>query len=166
MNCKNCNCQLSNDAKFCNSCGKPVETELSDKNFEEMSKHLEFLGYKVEIIKATKEGEKDRMIAMHSKRSNIIILTLLPGLILYAINLTTKKKFNDEMSAFLNNANKTLISTKVYYEIEEEVVVLRFEAIYTGNYNKEVFSQFIETFNNDVENLFRQGKDFDKIFIS
>lgn len=166
MNCKNCNCQSPNDAKFCNSCGKPMESEPSDINFEEMSKHLEFLGYKVELIKAAKEGEKDRMVAVHSKRSNIIVLTLLPGLILYAINLTTKKKFNEEMSAFLNNANKILISTKVYYEIEDEIVVLRFESIYTGNYNKEVFSQFIESLNNDVDNLFRQGKDFDKIFIS
>ena len=165
MNCTNCGNQMPSDAKFCNKCGKPIETKLSNEIFKKMSDHLEFLGYKIEIVKPSKKGDKELIFATHTQYNNVVISEITPNLILFRINLTTNKKFNDEINVYLNDANRMLNCCKVFYDIDKEMVVLRFEAIYTGDYNKEVFGQFIDMLNNDVGNLFRKGKDFDKIFL-
>jgi hypothetical protein len=52
MNCKNCDNQLANDAKFCNKCGKPVEAEKSKVNvdIEKVKKSLKNTGNSVYAI--------------------------------------------------------------------------------------------------------------------
>jgi hypothetical protein len=170
MNCTNCGNQLPSDAKFCNNCGKSVGVETTNagvvkinKVIEQISNHLEFLGYKTEFIKASKKGEKDVIFATHPQHTNKVLFELFPNLIMFRINLTTKAPFKEEMNIFLNRANKVLNCLKVFYDIEENMVVLRFEAVYTGEYNKEVFAQFLDLLENDIT-LFRRLENFDKLF--
>lgn len=50
MNCKHCDNKLANDAKFCNKCGKPVESEKSKVDIEKVKKSLKNTGNSVYAI--------------------------------------------------------------------------------------------------------------------
>lgn len=161
MNCKNCNNDLPIDAKFCNKCGKAAEYSKLDK----INNHLEFLGYTVEFIKASEDGGKDLYAARHSQHNSLIFLEIMPDFILFRVNLITKKKPSPEIYEYINNANSQLLGFKVYSEIEEGLIVLRFDCVYPGHYNKEIFGQFINILNNDVQNFYKSNENFNRIFL-
>lgn len=50
MNCKNCNNKLASDAKFCNKCGKSVETDKPKVDVEKLKKSLRNTGNSVYAI--------------------------------------------------------------------------------------------------------------------
>ena len=68
------------------------------------------------------------------------------------------------MDAFVNSANKNLVITKFYYDAEDNVLTLRFEAVYVGRYIKEIFGQFYENFENDQKSGCALDN-FSKIFV-
>lgn len=47
MNCKNCNNTLPGDAKFCNKCGKPIESNKTKVDIEKVKKSLKNTGNSV-----------------------------------------------------------------------------------------------------------------------
>ncbi len=50
MNCKNCNNVLPSDAKFCNKCGKPIESDKPKVDIEKVKKNLKNTGNSVYAI--------------------------------------------------------------------------------------------------------------------
>lgn len=173
MNCQNCNFEMPENSKFCPKCGDKINVPNRGENkygpsiIDDISNHLSFLGYKTTIEKAKIGGEKDIVLATHDQRNNVVIFSLTPDMLLLKINLTTNKKWDKNMSDFINNANKSFNCARVYYDTtDERLAILRFEAVYTGQYSKEVFGHFFDLFNNDVDNIFRAGKNFDQLFIN
>lgn len=173
MNCQNCNFETPENSKFCPKCGSKVnipnkeEIKRGSSVLDDISNHLSFLGYKTVIEKAKIGGEKDVLFANHDQRNNMAIFSLIPNVMLLKISLTTNKKWNDKMGDFINNANKSFNCARAFYDITNEgLVTLRFEGIYTGQYSKEVFGQLFDLFNNDIDNIFRAGKNFNQLFIN
>jgi predicted amidophosphoribosyltransferase len=53
MNCANCGNQVTNDAKFCNKCGKSIEVNYSNNTIlGKVKNHLEFLGYNIKNLES------------------------------------------------------------------------------------------------------------------
>jgi hypothetical protein len=182
--CNNCGEQIDVNAKFCTYCGakmqapemisgvkhsaapKEPQPKLND-NLEKISEHLEFLGYKLEKIKAKHKDSKDLIIATHIQKNNLVIISITPTMSLFKIQLTTKKRHVAEMDAFVNDANKALVFAKFYTEIDSESkeVLLVLEAMYTGDYDKESFAEFIECFNGDANLRLVRVPGCDKLFL-
>jgi len=71
------------------------------------------------------------------------------------------------MDKLINEANEFLDMVKVYYQqfkTENSNIVLCFEAIYTSDYNKEVFDSFIEILYNEATVRVHEIPGFDKVF--
>lgn len=134
------------------------------KTLEQIANHLEFLGYKIEKIEPKKEGDKELVIATHAKNNNMVIFEMLPSFIMFRVNLTSERKPSTEMDTFLNDANKKFDVAKVFYDNEDDNAVLRFEAIYIGEYSKEIFGQFYDMFEKDQKRIVVLDN-FSKIFL-
>ncbi|MCK9329519.1 MAG: hypothetical protein M0Q94_06555 [Candidatus Cloacimonetes bacterium] len=160
---------MPEDSKFCPKCGEkaaPIKvSQVESSIFDDIKNHLEFLGYTIEIEKAKKDGEKSLLIAMHERKHNILFFNLNQNMLMMRISLKTKKKWNNKMVDFTNSSNKVLICTKVFCELEDGLVNLEFESIYTGAYIKEIFGNWLDLIEKDIDVLFRSGEGFDELFI-
>lgn len=131
---------------------------------DQLGNHLEFLGYKIEKQEPKADSNRLLIIASHSKNNNIVLFEMSPGFVLLKVSLTTQRKPTPEMDAFINEANKKFDISKFYYDVDSELAIIRFEAIYTGIYSKELFGQFVDFFQKDQDRLGLLDN-FSKIFL-
>lgn len=177
MFCTKCGSKQDMGAKFCTNCGLPAETiekvnkdviQKSVSRIDDIRNHLEFLGYQVTRIGEEKVGEADIFSASHPQRYNLAILEIYPNPVLVKCNLTTSKKgiskIPDDVLEFLNLANKKMVVFKVYTDIDEKNLILRFEANFAGKYDKETFGAFMSQIYDD-ELIFRSIENHEKLFI-
>lgn len=182
MFCEKCGKNIPDNSVFCEFCGSKVMQEeiasekaaevleknpkspkpIQNENLKQMANHLEFLGYQIE--KLDTEGDREFIAARHSKDNNIVFWEMIPAFAMFKVSLTTKKKSSAKIDAFINNANKSLEISKLYYDIDDNVLTLRFEAVYVGKYVKETFGQFHKIFENDQERGCSLN-DFSKLFV-
>lgn len=171
MFCKNCGNNLKVNTSFCNKCGKKIEeTDLNvvgntqqefkkddmsiiNIKLKQVADHLEFLGYQVNKFETKEQTDKELMVATHLNNNNILFWEFLPNFVMFKISLTTGRKPSAKINQFINAANKKFNITRIYYDVEDSLVVLRLEAVYIGSYSKEIFGQFYEFFNNDQKSL-------------
>lgn len=135
-------------------------TQVLDK----FGNHLEFLGYKIEKIEPKEEGEVGIVIATHPQNNNIVFFEMMPNFVIFQVSLSTKKSPSSDMDAFLNNANKHFYISKLFYKVDANLAVIKFEAVYTGDYSKELFAQFYDLFEKD-QNLLGSLDNFTKVFL-
>ncbi len=93
------------------------------------------------------------LITNHPNKARFVIFDLLPDLVLFRANFTTEKKPSVEMDRFLNTVNRSNTISRVFYDLDGELVVLRFESVYTGQYSRETFSQFWDALQDDLKRL-------------
>lgn len=128
--------------------------------------HLEFLGYTIEKNEPEKKEEKPSYGCAHAIHYNFTFWVIRPEMIMFRIFVTTGAVFMAKTYEYFNDANRRLNITKVYADKDEkEHVVFRFEAIYSGDYKKNVFGTFIEDFHTDTEQLFRQGENHSELLL-
>ena len=112
---------------------------------EQISNHLQFLGYEV-----TSDDKITR--ATHSANFNFLMKTFIGGVLLTAYlggNKFAKNKRNRQTYLeFLNAMNRTANVTRFYADDDSDLVM---EAVFSGDYNKAVFGEFIEQWNLDTQ---------------
>lgn len=173
MFCNKCGNKLNDGHQFCNKCGTEVSIKEQNKEnqnkecknptVKKMLEHLEFLGYTTSLL----EFDRDFVLATNQNRNNLIIRDLLDGYIMLSVRLRTKlKEQNNEANLIINETNKINFLSRCFIEIdkEDEILILNFEAIFIGEYDKERFSTFIELLDKDVLNI-RNVNNFDKVFL-
>lgn len=173
MFCKNCGNKLNEGCRFCNKCGVEIivekesqinktKKECKKETIKKMVEHLEFLGYKTELL----EAEKDFVVAINPNKSNLIIRDIIDGVVMISIRLITKaKEQNEEVGLMLNEINKAIFLSRCFVETDKEtsLLILNFESTFVGDYNKENFSIFLDLLNNDASNI-HNIKNLNKIF--
>lgn len=175
MNCLKCGFDLPENSKFCPKCGEKVvipkkEEVKTDKSIcEEITNHLEFLGYKVSKEELENENVQDKkyyFIARHQKLNNLLFHNISNSSVMFRVNLTTTKKESSEMLKYVNMANEKLLNCcKAFIKTgDDKKAQITFEIVYIGNYNKETFSDFFNEFVED-QKRFSAGDNFDKIFL-
>lgn len=174
MNCSKCDFNLPDNSKFCPKCGEKVVIikKIDEKKEvtvgQDIANHLEFLGYKVtkEDISENETNGKYLFLAKHQKLNNVVFFNILDNSIIFKVTLTTVKKMTNEMFKYVNLANEKYLNfCKVFVnENEDNKTQLVFEVVYSGGYNKEVFSEFFNEFTADQQR-FSAGENFDKLFI-
>jgi len=182
MFCEKCGKNIPDNSIFCEFCGNKIMQEeivtekivkssegnnknlkvIQNENLKQITNHLEFLGY--EVRKLDIEGEREFIFAKHAKNNNVIFWEMFPNFVMFKVSLTTEKKASSKIDAFINNANKNLEISKFYYDIDDNILTLRFEATYVGVYVKETFGQFHELFENDQKRACSLD-DFSKLFV-
>lgn len=156
MNCKNCGSKLEDGAKFCAACGTKVEAvqKTDTKNLGAIKNHLEFLGYTAELTEATKEGEMNMLIAKHNKDTNFVVIEIQPNIVNFRANFTTEKSHSPQMDSAINELGSKLDVANIFYEMDEGKAILRIDAVYTGEYSKDVFGRFFSLLNKDIGKIF------------
>ncbi len=153
--CPHCFKDIKEEANFCGYCGKETVLEksvLTSSTLEQIMNHLEFLGYKIERRDYKNPGDKMLFIATHPEHYNFTFIPLISqdsNFILFKLILTTDKSKSIEMDAAINRVNTAMFITRAYFQIEKGVAALRFEAVYMGEYVKDIFGKFFTQFGKD-----------------
>lgn len=128
--------------------------------------HLEFLGYSVEsdtnpngnrFLNATSEGKPNLSVWFGKSEQN-------PQHTIFTSTWNGVKKVNTiEQFAYINQLNADLTITKAFIDFDDDT--LMFRAIYTGEYEKKGFGDFVDLFLSGI----RQGMHgdvFSKLFLA
>jgi len=131
---------------------------------EQIANHLEFLGYRID--KKVPGDKKPYFIAYHSTRNNLVVIQYEPNFIYFRTNLTSVKPPSSNMDAFVNKANHSFSVSRFYYDKNEKEkgTILRFSAMYIGEYSKEIFGKFIDMYKRD-QDMVRGMENFTKTFL-
>lgn len=120
---------------------------------EQIKNHLEFLGYIVEIIKPEGENKIWGATAKHSRDNSLIITEVAPSIFFFRAILTTERAPSPEADKYINEINSKSDVCRTYYTIENNLMILNLECIYLGDYNKLLFSKFIELMTGDHKRM-------------
>ena len=115
----------------------------------QITNHLEFLGYKVEDIS---DDKIDFLLARSENKSNLFIrITKNDFIFISARYLVSEsnKKISEEFLKSLNLVNSRSVFSKWTYEEEKKVLTLQIETFVNG-YNKPIFGEVIEIFENEI----------------
>lgn len=185
MFCPHCGKQVPVDSAFCEFCGakivseetgeaamdvqKPKDTKqevekrndtssIHDEKLKQIANHLEFLGYQIE--REENDQHKEVITATHLTNNNFLFFEMLPDYVLFKAGLRVDKKPTQEMDVAINQINKALLISRVYYDTDgKSLEILRIEASYQGKYIKEDFARFHEIFEKDQQ-LMTQVEEF------
>lgn len=135
---------------------------MSMKTIEQISNHLEFLGYKVEQ-RAPNENGRVLCIAKHATRNNVLYVNLSDNLIHFRVTLHSNKKHSVDMDVYVNKVNSALTTSKVYVDEEDDGINVNFETAYMGEYTKDIFAEFFD-YLEDAQRQFYALDNFDSIF--
>lgn len=184
MYCKNCGKNIPDSSVFCEFCGNKIRKEdettktdtkvpaekieinkeIKNEKIKKMASHLEFLGYEIEKLETDENDKRDSIFAKHPNNLDFTLLEVFPDFVILRALMATKKKPSSEIDAFINDMNKVFVISKIYREVEDEIVYLRVESIYTGAYIKDIFAKFMDI-NIRENNQLRSSDNFSKLFV-
>lgn len=126
------------------------------ENYKKITEHLEYLGYKIEDLKA-KEGHT--YIAEAEGKSSLLVRVVNNVTILTIrwSGIQQKALKSKDFFEIINQINQSSMSKWYYQENEDDVTIVT-EADYY-DYQKSTFGTFVENLNNEVNTgiqLFRK----------
>ena len=126
--------------------------------------HLEFLGYTIEKNEKKNTDDRQWYACAHPIHYNISCWEMRPSCVMFRMSIRTDVGFQPKTFEYFNDANRRLTITKAFADKgDEEHVLIRFEAIYTGGYEKTVFGTFMDDVQNDTQRLFKQGEHHEEV---
>lgn len=146
---------------------KKAAIQKLSANMENVAKHLELLGYKIDKNNYVTNDGKPFFLAWSDVDNNLIIVENTPGFINFATILNTKKPLYADMMDFANKANSLFEIARMYCSLNKETknADINFLATYIGEYSKNTFGSFITILKNDI-NLIRAMNDYEKVFLN
>ncbi len=118
-----------------------ARAELPDKSAEIME-HLKFLGYSVELF-----GKNSDVIRAANPTNTLLFSKYKLGMMVAAIYKVPKEYANSRNKLYkkMNEVNKTIDLLKIHYDNNTGAIFS--SAVYTGIYQKKLFANFINEFN-------------------
>lgn len=134
--------------------GSPAWAAPPDDS-EEITSHLEFMGYDVSI-------NPERLSAKHSNNPNILLKKFRAGILVsgYYTGTAYGRSHRSQFMAVANTLNSESVAGRFYVDKDGDLVL---ESYYPGSYNKKAFSAFMENFNQATKLLtshFNELKEF------
>jgi len=158
MICKNCNKNTDEDSKFCQFCGEKVDKVTDSKivNVEkEFLDHLEFLGYEINKL-GLNNNSQNYSALKHKTRPNLIFNSVSETGISFVsfYNMDKQKIKSSVEDAFstINRMNNQALFCS--FSFSPDLGSLVCSALYLGKYNKKQFADFLDLFQNDIQNRF------------
>jgi len=121
--------------------------------------------FTVEKLKPVKENLDDYYLAKHPVLGTFGFYSVADNLCVFKAKVIVDKPWSDDFWPYFNDVNQKFSISKAYFTAENNQVMLNFEAIFSGDYSEGAFEQFYGAFSNDVANIWRQGKGFEKFLL-
>jgi hypothetical protein len=146
--------------------GKTTTPKLS-ANMENIAKHLELLGYRIENDNSVTTTGKPYFIAYSDYENNIMVTEYMPKFISFRTFLITEKPLSADMKDFANKANQSFEIVRMICDINDKTknAEIRFVTMYTGEYSKEIFGTFLSMYRHDISSIMAM-ENYDKVFLN
>ncbi len=143
------------------------EIVIINQTLENMGKHLEFLGYKIEKKPEKDKSEDYYFAAHHDVENDVIVVAFTSDLYFLGVNFLSVKPITPEMNNFINKANKVFNVARFYCEPDPVTggSYMRFNTIYTGPYSKTTFALLIDLLKTDLNAILKMDN-YEKIFLA
>ncbi len=118
---------------------------------EQISSHLEFLGYTVRT-------EGDTIWATHSARLNILIRPTTEGTLFTSFLQCTDQAKRDRGGYldFINSMNRKSLVTCFYADADSDLAM---SAFYVGDYDRASFGRFVGLWEHDTQERLLESRD-------
>lgn len=116
--------------------------------------HLEFLGFTTEKIEPATDEQRLLFVARHYKRNTMSFSEMVPNFILFRIRIILEKGPSKEIDKLMNDINRMFAISRVFTDVDEGKVMITAETVYEGEYVKNLFSQFMDLFESDMQLLY------------
>lgn len=127
-----------------------------EKTIEKIQNHLSFFGYKVERHNLGETNQKEFLTASHTQSPSLIIFDMTEGMVSFQSNFAINRGADDKMYKALNTLSSYMDITNPFFRFEDSgKIKLRFESSYSGLYEKDVFSKFLNFFIKDIEKMYK-----------
>lgn len=127
---------------------------------EEISNHLEYLGYKVNIFTSDgslydddEEDEEESFRGAENNSRGFLFFKDTPEGVIFYSGMGTNDKANKDISGFLEEINKLNQQSKVMKYYSDQNNELCFNAVYANTYSNSTFYKFMEYWEDDVGTL-------------
>jgi len=114
-------------------------------NAEDITTHLEFLGFEVTL-------EEGQMVTAHATRLDMTIQQWEGGLLFtnFGTPTTYALKNLKNLMRFINKLNSKAGTARYYLNEHNQIII---EAYYPGDYNKKSFGAFLEIWEKELTNI-------------
>ncbi len=123
-------------------------------SFNNVSEHLEFLGYKIE----QSEASKDLRYGFHDTFMNLIIINIsgesksnISEILFRAGGRIENVEITLERLKIINDLNKRSMTSRLTIEKDDEDTMIYIYSTYLGPYKQKVFSRFWERLKHDQD---------------
>lgn len=122
-----------------------METSELTEEMKQVYKHLDFLGYDVEV------GSETLVNASHESRPNVQVSETDSGLLLFGLYAESDKAKSDRKGylEFINEMNNN--NQLVCWGTNDNG--LWSQGFYSGGYDREAFGTFLEAWSSEIENM-------------
>jgi hypothetical protein len=146
--------------------GKATTPKLS-ATMENIAKHLELLGYRIENDNLVTTTGKAYFIAYSDYENNIIVTEYLPKFIIFRTYLITEIPLSADMKYFANKANLFFETAKMICDTDDKTknAEITFQAMYTGEYSKDIFGTFLNMYRHDISSI-NAMENYSKVFLN
>jgi hypothetical protein len=132
---------------------------------DQIRNHLEFLGFKIESEPLLANPKEMFYTAVPANGYKVQFWEVGSDFVRFRCLVNAQAKVSDMLNAFVNDANRSLVISSLYYDNQEapSAVTLVITAVYMGTYVRTTFGAFIDSFRGDLDRV-GQVKNYQELF--